>query len=468
MKLSKRMLSVVLAAIVSTASLTLIPARKAEAAIPAFEEAVIIAHGVNMRLRPTVDSPFVLKLNNGTRVGVFCEEVDGWYRILYGNYRGYVSKEYVFLPSTDMLVGNVLADNTPVFLNAGEFSEKIHTLNAGAGLTITSMQGDYYGVEYEGGGAVAGEAAGDGIAGEAAENEAAEEETQPAESSGSGPEATRMPDAAPEAETEAVEEQGPADGAAAAAEEEILAAPADESGIDIKRGYVRQDAVKTSASKNAANMIKEGMAGVEVNKMQRELRERGFLGAAATGEFGAQTKKAVTLFQEFAGLDADGIAGAKTLELLYGDNDIRCTYAQRMGIYGEVYLTSWDKMQDIYYKGCTAKITDVETGLSWYTRRFGGWFHADVEPVSADDTANMKEAAGGAWTWDRRAIWVTIDGVTYAASMNCMPHLSSTIDGNNFDGHHCIHFYHSKVHENSKECPRHQSMVQTAYIKGNS
>ncbi len=139
-----------------------------------------------------------------------------------------------------------------------------------------------------------------------------------------------------------------------------------------------------------------------------------------------------------------------------------------MGIDGEVYLTSWDKMQDIYYKGCTAKITDVETGLSWYTRRFGGWFHADVEPVSADDTANMKAATGGSWTWDRRAIWVTIDGVTYAASMNCMPHLSSTIGDNNFDGHHCIHFYQSKVHENSKECPRHQSMVQTAYIKGNS
>jgi len=80
----------------------------------------------------------------------------------------------------------------------------------------------------------------------------------------------------------------------------------------------------------------------------------------------------------------------------------------------------------------------------------------------------MKEAAGGSWTWDRRAIWVTIDGVTYAASMNCMPHLSSTIGDNGFDGHHCIHFYKSKVHENSKQCPRHQSMVQTAYIKGNS
>ncbi len=298
-----------------------------------------------------MDSPFVLKLNNGTRVGVFCEEVDGWYRILYGNYRGYVSKDYVFLPSTDMLVGNVLNDGTPVYLNAGEFSEAVDTLAAGTGLTITSMQGDYYGVEYEVGIAAADgmENAQDGPQAEEAGGEAFD--TTPVVSDAGAVEGQYY-GGAPK-EQEAAEAQG----AQQALTETQYGAEA-----KIKRGYIKQDAVNTSASKNAANMIKEGMKGVEVNKLQRERRERGFLGAAATGEFGEQTKKAVVLFQEFAGLDADGIAGAKTLEMLYGDNDIRCTYAQRMGISGEVRLTPWEEMQDIYYKGCTAKDNRCRNG----------------------------------------------------------------------------------------------------------
>jgi len=427
-------------------------------AIPSFEEAVIIADGVNMRLRPTVDSPFVLKLENGTRVGVFCEEVDGWYRILYGNYRGYVSKEYVFLPSTDMLVGNVVEDGTPVYMNAGEFSERVDTLNAGMGLAIVSMHGDYYGVEYAG--VTAGTASAESRAGDVSTEGA--EENMPDEDDGDTEGQLGGAELMNAADDETTEDTTPDP----ETEEELFAAHS-ETDPDMKRGYIRKEDVNTSASKNAANMIKEGMKGVEVIKMQRELRGRGFMGESATGEFGEQTKKAVQLFQEFAGLQADGIAGAQTLEMLYGDNDIRCTYAQRMGITGEVKLTPWDDMEDIFYKECIAKVTDVRTGISWREKRFGGWFHADSEPLTAEDTAKMKEAAGGAWTWDRRAIWVTIDGVTYAASMNCMPHLSSTIDGNDFDGHHCIHFYKSKVHETSNQCPRHQAQVQFAYNQGN-
>ena len=97
--------------------------------------------------------------------------------------------------------------------------------------------------------------------------------------------------------------------------------------------------------------------------------------------------------------------------------------------------------------------------------RFGGWWHADVEPVTAEDTAIMKENYGGSWSWDRRAIWVTVDGVTYAASQNGMPHLSNPVSGNDFDGHFCIHFNDSKVHETGKEGPRHQARIDYAYSK---
>ena len=47
--------------------------------------------------------------------------------------------------------------------------------------------------------------------------------------------------------------------------------------------------------------------------------------------------------------------------------------------------------------------------------------------------------------------------------MHSMPHMANPTRTNGFDGHFCIHFNGSKVHENSKACPRHQKMVQYAY-----
>jgi len=341
---------------------------------------------VNMRLRPTVESPFVLKLQQGTRIGVFCEEVDGWYRIIYGNYRGYVSSEYVFLPSSDIMVGNVLVDECPLTRTPSEYGEAIAAANAGDGVTISDIQGGFYYVSLEDG-------------------------------------------------------QG---------------------------GFTKQENVKVSSAKQATNLLKMGMTGAAVTKMQTELRKRGFLPASSTGYYGDMTKAAIENFQDAAGLAADGIAGAKTLDMLYSDNNIIQTAAARAGITGGVKLTPWSEAQYILDVGTVCKVTDVRTGISWEEKRFGGWYHADSEPLTAEDTAKMKEAYGGDWSWDRRAVWVTVGDITMAASINGMPHLDATIGGNNFPGHHCIHFLHSKVHETSAECPRHQAMVQYAYKVGNS
>lgn len=382
-----------------------------------FEEAIITGDLVNMRLRPTADSPVILQFKESTRVGVFCEETDGWYRIIYGNYRGYVSTEYVYLSSTDTLVGHVLHDETPVYRSAGKYGSQVATLSAGNGITIVNVSGDYYGVEFEAPGSDKEET------GETAEPSTSEEE--PSEStahSGDAEQATM-------------------------------------------RGYILKDAVETSSAKTAVSLLKEGMEGVEVKKMQSELRKRGFLGASATGYFGDQTKQAVVDFQRKAKIAADGIAGSGTLELLYGDNDIRTTAAERAGITGKVQLSNWDTIKNVFAKGKYATVTDVRTGIQYKVYRFGGWYHADCVPASAADTAKMKKAYGGSWSWDRRAIWVTVGGRTYAASQNGMPHMVDYSKNDNFVGHFCIHFKGSKVHENSKECPRHQAKVQYAYSR---
>lgn len=122
----------------------------------------------------------------------------------------------------------------------------------------------------------------------------------------------------------------------------------------------------------------------------------------------------------------------------------------------------WDSdIQSIFARGTTATITDVATGIAWKEMRKGGTNHADTQPLTAADTAAMKAACGG-WSWTRRAIFVTIDGVNYAASMNCMPHGSGSIANNNFDGHHCIHFTNSRTHSSNKVCSLHQAAIQKA------
>ena len=63
--------------------------------------------------------------------------------------------------------------------------------------------------------------------------------------------------------------------------------------------------------------------------------------------------------------------------------------------------------------------------------------------------------------WSRRAILILYNGHVYAASMNGMPHGTSTIN-NDFSGHFCIHFLNSRTHETDRVDPDHQSAVQTA------
>ena len=119
-------------------------------------------------------------------------------------------------------------------------------------------------------------------------------------------------------------------------------------------------------------------------------------------------------------------------------------------------------IQTIFARGVKATITDVATGISWREVRKGGAYHADCQPLTAEDTANMKKACGGKWSWDRRAVVVTINGQHYAASINCMPHGGGSVTGNNFDGHHCIHFINSRTSGTNKVDADHQAAIKKA------
>ncbi len=127
------------------------------------------------------------------------------------------------------------------------------------------------------------------------------------------------------------------------------------------------------------------------------------------------------------------------------------------------HLCWWDdEVQQLFPRGATATVTDVATGLTFQVKRRGGTNHADVEPLTAKDTATLREAYGGSWCWSPRAIIVSINGRNIAASMNGMPHGRQNIHDNNFPGHICIHFKNSKTHNTNSVSPEHQSRVKEA------
>lgn len=240
-------------------------------------------------------------------------------------------------------------------------------------------------------------------------------------------------------------------------------------------------------------LLKIGMSGEEVSVLQSNLKSLGYFEQAPTGYFGSITESAVINFQKSNNLTADGVAGSNTLNKINlllkkkpitnrGDVSRVNTEAT-----DKIALLSWFKeVNGIFRRGDTAKVTDVDTGLSLMVQRTYGTNHADVEALTSEDTAILKKIAGGEWNWTRRAAIVTIDGYKIAASITAMPHAGrddkpaeATVDGrsagygrginldkikgNNMDGHFDIHFLDSRTSETNRVDEKHQQMVKKAY-----
>ena len=70
----------------------------------------------------------------------------------------------------------------------------------------------------------------------------------------------------------------------------------------------------------AAPVMRTGSKGQEVKDLQTRLSALGYYNGKIDGEFGPETKEAVTAFQKANGLEADGIVGEETRELLFSVN----------------------------------------------------------------------------------------------------------------------------------------------------
>jgi len=129
--------------------------------------------------------------------------------------------------------------------------------------------------------------------------------------------------------------------------------------------------------------------------------------------------------------------------------------------YGE-FLT-WKEVDGLLPIYAKANIIDFETLWEFRVQRRAGTSHADVQPLSAEDTEIMKNIYGGHWSWRRRAIIVQLDnGRMISASMHGMPHGQGAIKGNNFNGHFCIHFRDSTTHGSHKRMEDKRRFVECA------
>lgn len=214
-------------------------------------------------------------------------------------------------------------------------------------------------------------------------------------------------------------------------------------------------------------VLKLGSSGEDVLELQKALHKLGFLAKDdISGEYLASTVDAVKAFQKANKITVDGIAGKTTQSEIYrivtGGNNSGSSI-NGVTLY-PVELSDWDTgdIQKVWAKGETAVVTDVYTGISFVARRWSGYLHADVEPLTAKDTAAMCKIYGVSdaqeiedrtnelQTWRRRPLWVTVDGRTFAASMYGVPHNypdGDTIRDNNYNGQFCIHFVNSRVHK---------------------
>lgn len=81
-----------------------------------------------------------------------------------------------------------------------------------------------------------------------------------------------------------------------------------------------QTFVPTPTPSATPAMLFSGSSGDEVKALQSRLQQLGFYSGVLDGDYGKGTRAAVKLFQAQHGLDDDGIAGQKTLEMLYSND----------------------------------------------------------------------------------------------------------------------------------------------------
>jgi peptidoglycan hydrolase-like protein with peptidoglycan-binding domain len=374
-----------------------------------------------------------------------------WYKVRYGSFTGYVMKKYVKVSASSVVANaskiEALGD-APGALHMGDEGDDVKKLQKALRILGYSLDADaVYGDGTTAAVALFQQAEGleaDGVAGKATITAIFGSCAKTADITASGD-----------------------DAAASSASSSSSSSSTSSSSSSSSSSSDDKTVSSIAAIGSTPSPCKAGDSGKNVTKIQQALEVLGYYSGSIDGDYGENTVSAVKRFQKNRGMKQDGVAGAATIRVLFGTTSSSSSSSSSKATVTKTYKTEvldWfaDDVTSVIPKGAKFTIKDVRTGKTFTARRWSGVNHLDAEPLTADDTATMKSIYGGAWSWNRRAILILYKGHVYAASMNGMPHGTTTIDDNNFDGHFCIHFKNSKTHGTERVDEAHQKAVTAA------
>lgn len=228
--------------------------------------------------------------------------------------------------------------------------------------------------------------------------------------------------------------------------------------------------------------LQMGSTGNAVIRLQQMLSTLKYT-VSINGTYDEATYAAVIAFQKRNGLTPDGIAGNLTQTKLYSGSCVTGDTAlpeedTSSGVTGngggpaisQVKLLHWfNDIKPTVKSGQVVLVYEPASNSSFYLRFYSLGRHADSEPLTANDTAIMKAAWGGKFSWTEKPVYVRLPSGTWCiASMHSMPHLSGGIDNNNFEGHLCVHFPRTMTEcqqNDPKNGVRHQNDIRKHWLK---
>ncbi len=221
--------------------------------------------------------------------------------------------------------------------------------------------------------------------------------------------------------------------------------------------------VQAYAGDYGTTLLRYGSRGPGVTSLQQDLTALGYNTYGIDSIFGIKTQNAVVAFQKAAGIGVDGLVGPQTKSALANSLQDPSTPSTPSVTTSRTEMADWWTVVDkAFPRKANALVKDIDTGITFAIHRYGGTNHADVEPITAADTAKMLKAYGGQWSWSRRAVLVSVNGRVFAGSMNGMPHGGQDYYDNNFDGQFCIHFLNSRTHGTNRVDAAHQAAIHKA------
>ncbi len=250
----------------------------------------------------------------------------------------------------------------------------------------------------------------------------------------------------------------------------------DADGLAGTRTYAILFSVNAQPANSATTVyttLRKGSTGDQVTQLQLALSNLKYT-VKVNGTYDETTVAAVTAFQLRNGLTADGVAGEQTQKKLYGGNcvtgDTAISTPSASGKAPDgsaVKLMHWfNEVKPLLRGQRSMEVYDPATGISFTLYLMSLGRHADVEPLTANDTAKMMEAFGGKEMWEPpKFVYCKMPtGEWCAATMHNVAHGSQTIKDNNFNGQNCVHFLRD-MDECSQNDPKYGVTHQKALRK---